>query len=557
VTRSRKLLGLILVVATGLLVINAAGSASGTARLTSPSYFTGYGFDACTAPSLETMDAWLASPYRAIGIYLGGSNRACGDGNLEPAWVNSVRAMGWNLLPLWVGPQSACVSQKGLELIKSGSAGSQGKAAADNAAARAAYFGLEAGSPIYYDMEGYAPTASCTLAVQRFVEAWTNELHAKGYTAGVYGSAASTIRDLVSMLESNSDGVPDDIWIARWDGVEKVFGEPVVSDDYWSDHQRVHQYRGGHKETYGGVTINIDSNYVDGAVVEAAATLPIGPPVGTITSSDGLATVSWWENSFDDSVTVTPKLTPSTLAIPLSGFTPGSYVLQLQTVDELTGTPVARFNTLLAIHVSSPPKGVVVAFSSDGVRWKTIRRLSSAALPVNGSSGYLVRSDGSLDIYTLVPGYFALLQDIGAPTTPTTLRGRFVMRKLMLEWRASSDNSGAVAGYQITLNGAPIQTLTGTATSASLSKFKKNGRSIYRVRAIDAAGNKSPLSSYVKVVSKLRPRHLPHAIPRWARLRLDWQAKGQKGKRPNAPRPLPGWFWHWANWKLGPYRIVG
>jgi peptidoglycan hydrolase-like protein with peptidoglycan-binding domain len=28
-------------------------------------------------------------------------------------------------------------------------------------------------------------------------------------------------------------------------------------------HMRVHQYRGGHDETYGGVTINIDSNWVD------------------------------------------------------------------------------------------------------------------------------------------------------------------------------------------------------------------------------------------------------------------------------------------------------
>ena len=28
-------------------------------------------------------------------------------------------------------------------------------------------------------------------------------------------------------------------------------------------HRRVHQYRGGHDETHGGVRINIDSNWVD------------------------------------------------------------------------------------------------------------------------------------------------------------------------------------------------------------------------------------------------------------------------------------------------------
>ncbi len=541
-----------------LLSIAAAGGASGAARqATSSSYFTGYGFDACTAPSLEAMDAWLASPYRAVGIYLGGSNRACPDGNLKPAWVNSARAMGWNLLPLWVGRQAPCVSQKGLELIGAGSAGSQGTAAADAAAERAVYFGLEAGSPIYYDMEGYKPNASCTLAVQRFVTAWTNELHVKGYTSGVYGSAASTIRDMVAMLEGGSDGIPDDIWIARWNGKTDVFGEPLVLDAYWSEHQRVHQYRGGHKESYGGVTINIDSSYVDGAVVEAAAILPAEPPLGTAGSSDGGATVSWWQNSFGASKAVAPTLTPSTLTIPLTGFAPASYVLQLQTVDTLTATAVSRFNTLLAIHVTAPPpKGALVAFSSDGVSWKTIRRLSSAALPVNESSGYVVGADGTLNIYTLVPGYFALLQDIAPPTKPGVLRGHFFKRKLLLKWQASSDNSGAIAGYQVTLDGAPVVTLASNAKSASLSKINRTGRSIYRVRASDEAGNLSPLSSYIKVVAKARPQKTPRAVPRWAWRRLAWQENGRKGKRPTAPRPLPGWYLRWANWKLSPYRIA-
>ena len=36
-----------------------------------------------------------------------------------------------------------------------------------------------------------------------------------------------------------------------------------LRDTSWADHQRVHQYRGGHNETHGGVTINIDSNWLD------------------------------------------------------------------------------------------------------------------------------------------------------------------------------------------------------------------------------------------------------------------------------------------------------
>ena len=35
-----------------------------------------------------------ASPYRAVGIYIGGSMRACGDGNLSSTWVSQVSSMG-------------------------------------------------------------------------------------------------------------------------------------------------------------------------------------------------------------------------------------------------------------------------------------------------------------------------------------------------------------------------------------------------------------------------------------------------------------------------------
>src|SRR5262249_31713394 len=39
--------------------------------------YSGLGFDACSAPSSAQMTAWGASPYRAIGVYIGGTNRGC------------------------------------------------------------------------------------------------------------------------------------------------------------------------------------------------------------------------------------------------------------------------------------------------------------------------------------------------------------------------------------------------------------------------------------------------------------------------------------------------
>src|SRR6266446_10974381 len=65
---------LICAVLAVFLVATAGGSAATQqARAT---VFTGYGFDACTAPSPNALQAWSVSPYRALGIYLGGVNRA-------------------------------------------------------------------------------------------------------------------------------------------------------------------------------------------------------------------------------------------------------------------------------------------------------------------------------------------------------------------------------------------------------------------------------------------------------------------------------------------------
>ncbi len=56
------------------------------------------------------------------------------------------------------------------------------------------------------------------------------------------------------------------MWIARWDSNSALTGWSGIPDSQWSDHQRGKQYRGDHNETYGGVTINIDSDRFDAPV---------------------------------------------------------------------------------------------------------------------------------------------------------------------------------------------------------------------------------------------------------------------------------------------------
>jgi hypothetical protein len=244
--------------------------------------FSGLGFDACSTPSARSMNAWLDSPYRAVGVYIGGINRACSQPNLTPEWVAAQTAAGWHLIPTYVGlqaPTSACSS---CAKLSSSQATAQGVAAAVDAVAEASAVAMGPGSPLYFDMESYSRTSSATGATLAFLEAWTEELHELGYVSGVYSSSASGIADLADQVGSGYV-LPDHLWIANWNGSQST-ADPVVPATAWTQHQRIHQYRGGHNESYGGVAINIDNNYVDAGTVGEAA-LPPPPaadPVGAL-----------------------------------------------------------------------------------------------------------------------------------------------------------------------------------------------------------------------------------------------------------------------------------
>jgi hypothetical protein len=231
------------------------------------------GFDACAAPSLSTMNTWKSSsPYDTVGVYIGGANRGCAQPNLTASWVSSVHAQGWKLLPIWVGPQASCTTLGGTTKLYTDPLGAffQGINEADAAADAAQKLGLGWLAPVYADIEGYTRGGACTTSVQQFADGWVRELNTRGYLGGMYSSLCSGIVDMAASV-TTSDRVPlNAIWIAAWNNSPNIYAfsncSPGVGlpDSLWNNHQRVHQYMGGHNETYGGLTINIDSNAVDG-----------------------------------------------------------------------------------------------------------------------------------------------------------------------------------------------------------------------------------------------------------------------------------------------------
>ena len=251
-----------------------ASSTATTPNPVTPGARVGYGFDQCEAPSQAAMTAWLtSSPFRAVGIYMSGSLRFCqAQTNLSPTWVSTQLATGWRLLPIHLGAQASCTTRDRYQKNKISAdatnnyeaARIQARAEANEAVATAQRIGIVAGSTIYYDLEAFnASIDSCRWSSLWFLSSWTRKLHTLGYVSGVYSSASSGIKvlDDARVTPGNRVTLPDQIWIGDWNGKADA-SSTFIRSDGWVGH-RIHQYQGGHNETWGGVTINIDRNYLD------------------------------------------------------------------------------------------------------------------------------------------------------------------------------------------------------------------------------------------------------------------------------------------------------
>jgi hypothetical protein len=236
-----------------------AAVSAGSARPSAPDLsaavadFRGRGFDSCAAPSAAYMRAWRrSSPYRAVGIYIGGADRACDQQNLTRGWVAREARAGWRFIPMYAGAQAAFG-----ELT---APARQGARAATDAAAQAQRLGFGQRTPIYYDMEAYP--AHDTGAALRFLSAWTTALHALGYLSGVYSSSRSGIVDLARQYSRHTYAMPDVIYDALWNGSANTADKTFEAGE-WVNHRRIHQYSGNVTQTYGHDTIDIDQDYLN------------------------------------------------------------------------------------------------------------------------------------------------------------------------------------------------------------------------------------------------------------------------------------------------------
>lgn len=244
-----------------------------------PGTYTGKGFDTCTAPSQSTMNTWRSSsPYRAVGIYISGSSRSCAQPNLTATWVTNQTNNGWHLIPIELDYQAPCGTRTPKMSYDPATARSQGATRATSAVNAAQALGISAGSAIYNDIEHYPSSESCKAAVLSYLSGWTDRLHALGYLSGMYSSGSSGVRDLCGAYNDSRYTRVDHLFHGWWNGVADTDAGDYCPDTYYANHQRIHQYTGDVAETWGGVQIYIDRDYLD---VSTGTTPP--PPTFSVT----------------------------------------------------------------------------------------------------------------------------------------------------------------------------------------------------------------------------------------------------------------------------------
>lgn len=271
--------------------------------------FAGHGFDACEVPSLSKLQAWYnGSPYKAVNLYIGGISRACDNDALNAAYVQQMFNQGWRFIPTWVGPQAPCTGFGNKFSFDPATAYTQGVDNANQAAAKLLELGLTnpdgTGSVVYYDLEYFYYTSACSAAARSFVQGWTNRLLERGIYPGLYGTSTNLNDNQFYTLQPP----PSVVWIAEWFTVPgyrpdvNVFDVDHLPDNYWSNHQRVYQYSGDHNETWAGVTINIDSNVLDGVV---SAPYDITPPFTSYAESGTIGISPWYKTEVTVTLTAT------------------------------------------------------------------------------------------------------------------------------------------------------------------------------------------------------------------------------------------------------------
>ncbi|GAA1968070.1 hypothetical protein GCM10009738_50500 [Kitasatospora viridis] len=250
------------------------------------------GFDACAAPSAGQMQAWMAnSPYRSVGIYIGGPAQACPTGTPDAGWVSSRAQEGWSFLPIYVGHQ--VLSKDGPPIAADlPTATQQGTTEGQDAVAKAGALGFQQGAVVYDDLENYDRSQpGYSDRVLAYLNGWISAVKSAGFRAGVYSGPYSGLADLAAHYNDSSFPRPDVVWSAAWNSYHDTSDAGTgIPTGLWPAARRVHQWGNG-TQSWGGVSMNIDGDAETVATTATGTWMAPGQMLeagGTLSSSTAL-----------------------------------------------------------------------------------------------------------------------------------------------------------------------------------------------------------------------------------------------------------------------------
>ena len=292
---------------------------------------------------------------------------------------------------------------------------------------------------------------------------------------------------------------------------------------------------------------------------EASVSAQVSAVAGSL-SVPSLATVSWGASTFPAAGTLTAQR--KSLSANVNGFSSTSPLLSIAyaAAGSTSTTPAFLQSPLTIVFAAAKAnRTAYVAYSDDGGKtWVPVPKLASAKLPAGQLDGYVLKTNDQIVVYTHHTALYGLLKDVQAPTAPKTIVATLGGQTLHLRWPPSADNSRRIRSYQMLRGTKVVATLKGSLASGSVSLAAVAATSLFRVRAVDWAGNAGKPSPAVKVVVAPRPKAVPKKIPAWALELHAWQAKpaAKRGPRPAAPSPLPAWYAAWTRWLATRFRLL-
>ncbi|WP_340067298.1 fibronectin type III domain-containing protein, partial [Ascidiimonas aurantiaca] len=364
----------------------------------------------------------------------------------------------------------------------------------------------------------------------------------------------------------------------NWAGVTGVSGYGYLSSDAWEERTIVFTATGStatlrfYLITDGqgaiGDTVYLDKMSVICISCAQTDTQAPGIPVvsaGSITPTS--AVLSWPAVSDDTGVTaynlyrdgvLLVTLTGSTTSYTAQGLTPETtYTFSVNAEDAAgnrsSNSSVVSVSTLALPDTQAPVAGVLSA-GAPGPR--AVELNWSPATDDTGVTGYQIYRDGVL--LATLPGSTTSYQATGLaeltsygftltardaagntsamsntvsittidgtpPTTPAIALVSAETTRITISISGASDNSGAIASYEIQVGGVVQASISGSASAHTLSGLTPETPYSIAVRALDAAGNASALSNTLNVSTQPTVDTTPPAPPIVTLLQKDHQ----------------------------------